>query len=61
MPRLGAGRAAQLEIEELFKLRDVVFVPQPMRGTHLERMIVEEIQQAAEARRHALERRRNFG
>ena len=64
MPRqLGAGRSAQMEIEDLFGLRDVVFVPEPMRGTLHERMIIEELKkQAAEARRQMpRERRRHTG
>ena len=38
---------AEMEIEDLFGLRDVVFVPEAMRGTAFESMAIEELRRQA--------------
>jgi hypothetical protein len=45
--QLGEGRTAQFAIEELFGLRDVIFVPTAMQGTVLEEMTIEELKHLA--------------
>ncbi len=47
--QLSAGRTAECEIEERFALREVVLVPEAMRGTPFERMMVEELSSLADA------------
>lgn len=47
--QLSAGRTAEFEIEERFGLREVMFVPEAMRGTPFERMMVEELSSLADA------------
>jgi len=45
---LPAGRIAEFEIEYLFGLRDVLFVPEPMRGTDHEKFVLETLAKRAQ-------------